>query len=170
MTIGTMAGVRALATWAVLASVVMVPGATAVGASTVSPSEAGTLCHVTMENPHPSSTSGMGAVAKARFSCDRGSMTVKSYLINLYLCPQKVSGPESGWTTTYGCRVVAESNGINNHDQPFNVGEATVTRQVPAPGSSPAHGSGWWVACTQYYASIYSGKQRAGSVAVQFSA
>jgi hypothetical protein len=66
--------------------------------------------------------------------------------------------------------VVAETNGINSHDQPFTVGAAVVTRQVPAPGSSPVHGSGWWVACTQYNASIYSGKQRAGSAAVEFSA
>ena len=134
------------------------------------PLETGTTCSVVMDNPHLSSTRGMGAVAKTRFSCDRGSMVVTSYLISLYLCPQQVSGPESGWTTTYGCRVVAESNGVNNHDQPFAVGSTLVTRQVPAPGAAPVHGSGWWVACTQFYASIYSGKQRVPSAAVQFAA
>lgn len=134
-------------------------------AAEAAPNEVGTICSVGMDYPHLSGTAGSGAVAKARFSCERGSMTVTAYLINLYLCPSKPSGSESQWTSTYGCRVVAENNGINSHDQPFSVGASTVTRQVPAPGSSPVHGSGYWAACVRYTANIYSGERRTGAIA-----
>lgn len=92
-------------------------------------------------------------------------MQVTACLMNLYLCPQRVSGPERGGTTRYGCRVVASVNGINGHDQPFDVGAKTIPRQVPRKGGAPVHGSGWWAACVQYTANIYSGMQRAGKVA-----
>lgn len=150
-------------------AVTIAAGSVPASAHAVVPFETGSICTVSMDNPHVSTGSG-GADAKARFSCERGSMVINEYLINLYLCPQKVSGPESGWVTTYGCRVKASNNGINSHDQPFTVNGSTVTRQVPAPGSSPVHGSGWWVACVQYYRDGGSTKQRAGSTAVNFAA
>ncbi len=158
---------RAIA--AVLAALMAATLASAVPAS-ASPAEP-VICDVRMDNPHPSSTPGKGADAKGTFWCQNGSMTVKEYLMNLYLCPQKVSGPESGWVTQYGCRVVAESNGINNHDQPFLVRPGhDVQKQVPVKGASPVHGTGWWVACMQYYRTDRTDKQRKASAALEFTA
>lgn len=140
-------------------SSIAVPSAPAVALTDV-----GSLCYARADNPHASKT-GKGIDGKTVFICERGSVVIKEYLINLYLCPEKVSGPESGWTTTYGCRVVAISESAINHDAPFTPSAKGVTRQVPPPGGREIHGKGWWVTCTQYYRSDMAAKQRVASAA-----
>ena len=156
--------VRICAALICVASFVAVPSAPAVALSDV-----GSLCYARADNPHASKT-GKGIDGKTVFICERGSVVIKEYLINLYLCPVKVSGSESGWTTTYGCRVVAISESAINHDAPFTPTSKGVTRQVPPPGGREIHGKGWWVTCTQYYRSDMTAKQRVASEPVQITA
>lgn len=143
------------------------------GVASAVPTDPVAYCSARAENPHVSSTPGAGIDAKTAFYCTSGagaSMTVHDYLMNLYLCPQPVSGPESGWTTTQGCVVKSSSASATYHDGNFSlVTGQTVKRQVPHPGQPAVHGSGYWVTCTQYTRTGLTGTQRVASASVQLT-
>lgn len=151
-----------------LAGAVMVAVAATVGGVSGTATAEPPSCHARAEAPHYSTGAG-GIIAKTDFYCEVGrSVTVNEVIMRLYLCPTPPSGPEKGWTTRFGCRV-QKSEQYGEFFVPANSVNRPVTRYVPDVGDA-AHGSGWWIQCTQYYRSDNPGvKYQNPSIARQVS-
>lgn len=112
-----------------------------------SASASGNGCSVNIQNPHYSVSHG-GIDTTAVWTCSLVPTTIEFGFYFLWVCPTNDGGAKDETWITNNCTF----KGSNDADFTITVaGSNGATDRVVPPKSNPAaHGTGWWISCSNW--------------------